>query len=599
MYLRERNHVLRFVSLQVPTPFLFGLVRGLFDVVCVGDAFGKWALRIGQFLTHCETFCRSDARSDAADVPEWSFSLRPEMFGHADQIIRGGYYEDADEGNFAPKELDILHWLDTMSSFSVAGLARMRHVERDGRMAQRSIYKTEYMIRCLLLACHLRGDGRLETVVEQSGVLIGMEPGWIRSNGDDCLTLPSRSRMCTMRFYLDCGLCLLMQAFWELLLEGGDDFIICMLADSSPRVGKDWLLAELFVITDSAIARLLEVQEALVQAFACEHVDWERVRELEAHAHHQLKNNNHNNNKHEQAELEKLLRHHILIPVANGVANSGLACKWAALVHAWRVEVRRWMMLAKLLRRVLCVTTDFGTESGLSRVPHIDPNQLWPHWIEEADMVDDSEFAPMPETPLVSFDSSMAVPWTEHICHNVFKHVTKHLSKFQPWLQKAKAVSKMFSDILYKERFCERCIPDPWFKRSRDVVMGAIREPLDHRFMSVVEFLEDFLPLKSIVLHNFSAQKMFTKKRSAQAEEDTVAPKGSEQWIDQDLVTGALLSPAWWNYGVVMEAIGHAPEHIVFVSRSCKCHKCSIDADDLTDTMSFICGHRKRCRIVF
>ena len=288
MYLRERNNVLRFVCLQVPTPFLFGLVRGLFNIVCVGDAFGKRSLSIGQILTHCETFGRSDARSDAADVPEWSFSLRPEMFGHAAQIIRGGYYEDADEGNFAPTELDILHWLDTMSSFSVAGLARMRHVERDGRMAQRSIYKTEYMIRCLLLACHLRGDRRLETVVEQSGVLIGMEPGWIRSNGDDCLTLPLRARMCGMRFYLDCGFCLLMQGFWELLLEGGDDFIICMLADSSPRVGKDWLLAELFVITDSAIARLLEVQEALVQAFACEHVDWERVRELEAHAHHQL-----------------------------------------------------------------------------------------------------------------------------------------------------------------------------------------------------------------------------------------------------------------------------------------------------------------------
>ena len=102
------------------------------------------------------------------------------------------------------------------------------------------------------------------------------------------------------------------------------------------------------------------------------------------------------------------------------------------------------MILAKLLRRVLCVTTDFGTESGLSRVPHIDPNQIWPHWIEEADMVDDSEFVPMPETPLVSFDSSMAVPGTEHICHNVFRHVSGHLSKFQPWLQKAKAVSKMF-----------------------------------------------------------------------------------------------------------------------------------------------------------
>ena len=294
--------------------------------------------------------------------------------------------------------------------------------------------------------------------------------------------------------------------------------------------------------------------------------------------------------------MESLSRHHILIPVANGVANSGLACKWAALVHAWRVEVRDWTMLAELLRHDLCVTTDFGTESGLSRVPHIDPNQLRPHWREEPEMTDDSAFVLMPETPLVSFDSSMPVPGTEHICHNVIRHVTQHLSKFAPWLKKAKAVSKMFSGILYKERFCERCIPDPWFKRSREIVMGAIREPLDHRFISVIEFLEDFLPLKSMILQNFSPQKMFTKRRQQADSEDTVASKGPEQWIDQDLVTAALTSPSWWNYGLMLEAIGHAPEHVVYVSRSCKCHKSSVDTEHFADTISFTRGHRKKCR---
>ena len=92
-----------------------------------------------------------------------------------------------------------------------------------------------------------------------------------------------------MRFYLDCGICILMRGYWEQLLAGVDAFMICMLADSSPRVGKDWLLAEVFVISDSAIIRLHVVQKALIQAFACEPVDWGCVRELEVSAQHQIK----------------------------------------------------------------------------------------------------------------------------------------------------------------------------------------------------------------------------------------------------------------------------------------------------------------------
>ena len=84
-----------------------------------------------------------------------------------------------------------------------------------------------------------------------------------------------------MRFYLDVGFCALMQRLFEQLLAGGEDFVICMLADSSPWVGKDWLLSEIFVITDAAIAEMLEAQEALAEAVAHELVDWELVRELE------------------------------------------------------------------------------------------------------------------------------------------------------------------------------------------------------------------------------------------------------------------------------------------------------------------------------
>ena len=57
----------------------------------------------------------------------------------------------------------------------------------------------------------------------------------------------------------------------------------------------------------------------------------------------------------------------------------------------------------------------------------------------------------------------------------------------------------MFSDLIFKERFCERCIPQPEFARPRERVMGTIREPPDHRFLAVLELLDDFLPLKSVI----------------------------------------------------------------------------------------------------
>ena len=115
-----------------------------------------------------------------------------------------------------------------------------------------------------------------------------------------------------------------MQDFWEKLVAGSEDFIICLLADSSPRVGKEWLLAELFVITDASIAKLLEVQDELAATFASEIVDWVRVEQLEAlfHFYRHITNNKLN----QTAEIQKLLVHHILIPVSSGVGNTSLAC---------------------------------------------------------------------------------------------------------------------------------------------------------------------------------------------------------------------------------------------------------------------------------
>ena len=117
--------------------------------------------------------------------------------------------------------------------------------------------------------------------------------------------------------------------------------------------------------------------------------------------------------------------------------------------------------------------------------------------------------------------------------------------------------------------------------------MGKIREPPDHRFRVVLELLDDFLPLKSVIKNNYSEAKMFGKKKD---------DKTSDEWIDQSSVTAALTSEAWWGYGVMVEAVGHAPQHIVYFSRTCVCHKSTEQEELYSDTMSYARANRRQGR---
>ena len=100
-------------------------------------------------------------------------------------------------------------------------------------------------------------------------------------------------------------------------------------------------------------------------------------------------------------------------------------------------------------------------------------------------------------------------PGLTHICHNAIQHVTERMPHFKPWLHKAKAVHKMMGDAMYKERFITRCLQGCHLEPLRRAVQAEIRQPLDHRFMAVLEFCQDILPLMNIFLTYFVPALMF------------------------------------------------------------------------------------------
>ena len=105
-----------------------------------------------------------------------------------------------------------------------------------------------------------------------------------------------------------------------------------------------------------------------------------------------------------------------------------------------RIEADDWATVQKILKCLLCITTDYGVESSSSSVPTIDANTLYTHWREDTQILDDS-FQPddLPGPAFqephkdVSFGSAMRVPGIEHLLHNAFDQIMDHLHLFKEW----------------------------------------------------------------------------------------------------------------------------------------------------------------------
>ena len=142
----------------------------------------------------------------------------------------------------------------------------------------------------------------------------------------------------------------------------------------------------------------------------------------------------------------------------------------------------------------------------------------------------------------------------------------------------------MMCTKLYRDRLKERCFVGPWLQEARNHLDQSFSKMVDHRFLGVQEFLQDLLPLKEVMMGNFCGRKMFAKRKTsningsdAAGVEETGKTTKKEEYIDSKLVVEAVGSEEWWCYGEMVLAVGAGPEHLVFASRGCPCHKPKLD----------------------
>lgn len=118
-------------------------------------------------------------------------------------------------------------------------------------------------------------------------------------------------------------------------------------ADTPPRIGKDLMLVELYVMTRQAVARLRDFQLVLKQ-LGPEVGQTSHDRRL--------------------AEMKPRVWHHTIVPTCVGEANTGMAQAWTAVLWDLRVDATCWQTVQDVATCIHTTATDVGVESGRAAV---------------------------------------------------------------------------------------------------------------------------------------------------------------------------------------------------------------------------------------
>ena len=571
VWMQDRKFGDRLVCLQVPLPFLHLVLKGCMHTLCSTDAVTQRLGRIQRWMMN-HVALQAGACSRRLHI-----SFENEMFASAAAMIRGNYEQPADD-SLRPTTLGVLHWLDSMAATSKFGLdALVKKSKTAGDDSRKATFDALGLLRCLKLATRLTGDKHLAHAVDVSAELLGFHEHWLAESG---ASLPSRQLLQARRFHFDAAFCDLMKDAIEPMLKTAgdgsmlDSFTTYMLADSSPRVGKEWLLSEVFIIDNvhlrSFVSKCLEIRAMHLEL---EEVDHDREADV-------------------MKELRAMLKHHIMIPTGMGSACMGLNVKCACLFWAMRQGLAKsFAAVKRFMQSVVSVTTDFGTESGLGSMPPTDANAAFPWLRDGAGLVDESLGAELPDDARCSFSSAMSVPGTEHLAHNSLKTVVEKMALYKEWEKQTKEVSRALTSGLFRDRIKQKLLSAPGTEHLQKHLDKSFRKPLEHRFLNIQNFLEDILPMKFVLRNRWDHNAIFG---NGVADDGTENVEREVGFVDQPAVTRAILSDQWWMYAAMLHCVGHGPEHVVFLSRGCPCHKVKVlEGDGCLSTREYICQQRE------
>ena len=274
----------------------------------------------------------------------------------------------------------------------------------------------------------------------------------------------------------------------------------------------------------------------------------------------------------------KMFSWHCPTPCALGSGSEKLSDKAACICHSVRLECRSQDQLEAALSRCVSITTDMGTELGLSDVIKGTFSEWFPEALRavhsiECDAGGDSvsavaqESGPGPGMTAFMFGRAIPVPGLLHVLDNATQQINQKSLKFWPRFENhLRCLCKLLCRRHSRDRFIRHCLEE----RSAPAHICA---QFKHEFKSIVEWRWGtlFQVLRWLLPLRLSLRIWWSSEHYLHGE-SIAAQRENADGVDAPFLTSTIASALFWTYCSMCLELQTVLEHIRFWAESCPCH---------------------------
>ena len=282
-----------------------------------------------------------------------------------------------------------------------------------------------------------------------------------------------------------------------------------------------------------------------------------------------------------------------------------LASGHGSLVDKLRLVLQRfWMLLspsclqqrrealAVIANQVVAITTDQGTESGLTNAVLQDLREGLPSWLRSLLPEPAVEEARGPQSV---FQSAIAVPGGNHILHNLSWQMDAAIPHFQDFLSQLQSIVTLLHYKHHRENFLHRCVEKTHYaecEAARALRRGGIPKTVEWRWNYIADILGKVLPLEGLLRSTFQAAKMkgadgseaveqgvegelLDEAQVLQEAEDMESSHARQRLgrLDIHLTHAAIHDGLFWNFAKVLAMLHQSLLDLGGWMEACPCHQ--------------------------
>ena len=334
------------------------------------------------------------------------------------------------------------------------------------------------LVQVFLLSRDLKQVGRLKVVLSRAirfALPSPLADGILQN--EVWQTAPEKWTISKSNLQIDAAFMLVQRRlFLEARARGGRRRFLNI--DSSPQGGRDWLICESTSVCKKDLLRLAQLFVDLHSAE--DDIDPESL-------------------------VSGLIESHIHPPVALGSKKSGLISKFHAFCQQLFLETGSIEYFPEWMGEVVSITSDLGTESGLSSIPpDVDPYSLlsWaPRFQAGSDQAPpevEAELQGVSQTQRSIFQRAVLIAGMNHILHNISGMIAARMVHYKWFLDRLKALVHLVTD--FADRFLQTCVSPADRVLFSEDVKSFNYTIIEWRWGSVAEAAEAVLLLQAPLL---------------------------------------------------------------------------------------------------